>query len=210
MRLPMAANAANAGHRVFAVDTADASCRAAAAVSGIEVAPSPAVAASRAPVVFTCLPSADAWQGVGGAHLGTRLFAVRQAASVSEDVGSVHRPDRIDGSASLRRFCKEPQIGVSWRPGSRPPHQPSRDAGRPHRSVVAEDGTRNGPGTHRSADRHHPVLHSDRRRSFALCQSTACAPPASTAIDSASRAESRLGATKRTPTSSARSLASRR
>ena len=60
MGLPLATNAANAGHRVFAVDTADAACRAAAEVPGIEVVPSPAAAARRAPVVFTCLPSADA------------------------------------------------------------------------------------------------------------------------------------------------------
>ena len=64
MGLPMATNAANAGHRVFAVDIADAACRAAAAVPGIEVAPSPAVAARRAPVVFTCLPSSDAVRSV--------------------------------------------------------------------------------------------------------------------------------------------------
>ena len=64
MGLPMATNAANAGHRVFAVDIAEAACRAAAAVPGIEVAPSPAVAARRAPVVFTCLPSADAVRSV--------------------------------------------------------------------------------------------------------------------------------------------------
>ena len=64
MGLPMATNAANAGHRVFAVDIAGAACRAAAAVPGIEVAPSPAVAARRAPVVFTCLPSSDAVRSV--------------------------------------------------------------------------------------------------------------------------------------------------
>ena len=64
MGLPMATNAANAGHRVFAVDVADAACRAAAAVPGIEVVPSPAVAARRAPVVFTCLPSAEAVRSV--------------------------------------------------------------------------------------------------------------------------------------------------
>ena len=52
--------------------------------------------------------------------------------------------------------------------------------------------------------------HSERCRSFALAQSAASAPPANTASDSASRAERRLGATKRTPTSSARSLASTR
>lgn len=60
MGLPLATNAANAGHRVFAVDIADAACRAAAEVPGIEVVPSPAMAARRAPVVLTCLPSADA------------------------------------------------------------------------------------------------------------------------------------------------------
>ena len=60
MGLPMATNAANAGHRVFAVDTGGAACRAAAQVPGIEIVPSPAAAARRAPVVFTCLPSADA------------------------------------------------------------------------------------------------------------------------------------------------------
>ena len=64
MGLPMATNAANAGHRVFAVDIADAACRAAAAVPGIEIEPSPAVAARRAPVVFTCLPSTDAVRSV--------------------------------------------------------------------------------------------------------------------------------------------------
>ena len=64
MGLPMATNAANAGHRVFAVDTAGAACHAAAAVPGIEVAPSPAVAARRAPIVFTCLPSTDAVRSV--------------------------------------------------------------------------------------------------------------------------------------------------
>ena len=64
MGLPMATNAANAGHRVFAVDIAGAASRAAAEVPGIEVVPSPAVAARRAPVVFTCLPSADAVRAV--------------------------------------------------------------------------------------------------------------------------------------------------
>ena len=64
MGLPLAANAANAGHRVFAVDIAGAARRAAATVPGIEVVPSAAVAARRAPVVFTCLPSADAVRAV--------------------------------------------------------------------------------------------------------------------------------------------------
>ena len=64
MGLPMASNVANAGHRVFAVDTCDSACRAAAAVPGIEVVSSPAAAARRAPVVFTCLPSAEAVRSV--------------------------------------------------------------------------------------------------------------------------------------------------
>ena len=64
MGLPLATNAANAGHRVFAVDIADAACRVAAEVPRIEVVSSPAVAAGRAPVVFTCLPSADAVRAV--------------------------------------------------------------------------------------------------------------------------------------------------
>lgn len=77
MGLPMATNAANAGHRVFAVDIAGAACRAAAEVPGIEVVPSPAVAARRAPVVFTCLPSADAvrsvYLGDGGIAASARV-----------------------------------------------------------------------------------------------------------------------------------------
>lgn len=64
MGLPMATHAANAGHRVFAVDTSDAARRAAGAVPGIEVVPTPAAAAARAPVVITCLPSAQAVRAV--------------------------------------------------------------------------------------------------------------------------------------------------
>ena len=64
MGLPMATNAAKAGYRVFAVDISEAARRSAAAVPGIEIAPSPAVAARRAPVVITCLPSTDAVRSV--------------------------------------------------------------------------------------------------------------------------------------------------
>ena len=64
MGLPMATHAANAGHRVFAVDISDAARRAAGAVPGIEVVPTPATAAARAPVVVTCLPSAEAVRSV--------------------------------------------------------------------------------------------------------------------------------------------------
>ena len=64
MGLPMATNAANAGHRVIAADIADTARHAAAAVPGIEVAPSPAAAARRAGFVFTCLPSAEAVRSV--------------------------------------------------------------------------------------------------------------------------------------------------
>ena len=60
MGLPMAANAAHAGHHVFAFDIAGDASATAADVPGIEVVRSPAEAAGRAPVVFTCLPSADA------------------------------------------------------------------------------------------------------------------------------------------------------
>ncbi len=76
MGLPMATNAANAGHRVLAVDIAGAACRAATTVPGIEVVPSPAEAARRAPVVFTCLPSSDAvrtvYLGDGGIAASAR------------------------------------------------------------------------------------------------------------------------------------------
>ena len=105
-------------------------------------------------------------------------------------------PGWSDGN--LAHICADRLHGRSM---SRIAERPSRIA---VRSRIVHGQVRN------TADRRHLVLHNDRRRSFALCQSTACAPPASTAIDSASRAESRLGATKRTPTSSARSLASRR
>ena len=64
MGLPLATSAANAGHRVFAFDIAGAARRVAAEVPGVEVAASPAVAARRASVVFTCLPSADAVRAV--------------------------------------------------------------------------------------------------------------------------------------------------
>ena len=64
MGRPMASNLANAGHRVFAVDICTSACRAAAAVPGIEVVSSPAVAARRAPIVFTSLPSAEAVRSV--------------------------------------------------------------------------------------------------------------------------------------------------
>ena len=64
MGLPMATHAAHTGHRVFAVDIAGTARRAARAVQGIEVVPTPADAAERAPVVFTCLPSANAVRAV--------------------------------------------------------------------------------------------------------------------------------------------------
>ena len=76
MGLPMATSAANAGYRVHAVDSAGAARRAAAEVPGIEVVPSPALAARRAPVVFTCLPSANAvrtvYLGDGGIAASAR------------------------------------------------------------------------------------------------------------------------------------------
>ena len=64
MGLPMASNVAGAGHRVFAVDISGAARGAAAAVPGIEVVASPAVAARRSPIVFTCLPSAETVRSV--------------------------------------------------------------------------------------------------------------------------------------------------
>ena len=64
MGLPMATHAANAGHRVVAVDTSEAARRAAAAVPGVEVVPTPAAAAARVPIVVTCLPSAEAVRSV--------------------------------------------------------------------------------------------------------------------------------------------------
>ena len=79
MGLPLATNAANAGHRVFAVDVAEGACRAAAEVSGIEVVPSPAVAARRTHVVFTCLPSADAVRTV---YLGNDGIAASARAGL--------------------------------------------------------------------------------------------------------------------------------
>ena len=83
---------------------------------------------------------------------------------------------------------------------------------RKHTRLAAPSGTspRSRPNRERGVGDGRRPPHSDRRRSFAFAQSAASAPPASTASDSASRAARRLGATKRTPTSSARSLAARR
>ena len=87
MGLPMATNAANAGHRVFAVDIAGDARRTAAAIPGIEVAPSPAVAAERANVVITCLPSAHAVRSV---YLGDAgVAASARAGLVTCDCSTV-------------------------------------------------------------------------------------------------------------------------
>ena len=75
MGLPMASRAASAGHRVFAVDVSDVACHAAAAVPGVEIVPSPAAAARRAPIVFTCLPSAEAVRSVYLADAGIAAAA---------------------------------------------------------------------------------------------------------------------------------------
>ena len=88
MGLPMATHAANAGHRVFAVDTSDAARRAAAAVPGIEVVPTPAAAAGRVPVVLTCLPSAEAVRSV---YLGdTGIAASARPGLLTCDCSTIH------------------------------------------------------------------------------------------------------------------------
>ena len=133
----------------------------------------------------------DAAQARDLARRASLELPVLEAA---ETAGAV--PGWSDGN--LAHICADRLHGRSM---SRIDERPSRIA---VRSRIVHGQVRN------TADRRHLVLHNDRRRSFALCHSAASAPPASTAIDCASRAESRFGATKRTPTSSARSLASRR
>ncbi len=64
MGLPMVANLSGAGFSVSACDLKAEVCAAAGALDGVVVAASPAEVAARAPVVFTCLPSASAVEAV--------------------------------------------------------------------------------------------------------------------------------------------------
>ena len=88
MGLPMATHAADAGHRVFSVDISDAARRAARAVPGIEVVPTPAAAAARAPIVVTCLPSAEAVRSV---YLGDAgIAASARPGLLTCDCSTIH------------------------------------------------------------------------------------------------------------------------
>lgn len=64
MGLPMVENLSKAGFSVSALDLKSGICSEAAALSGVDVAESPADVAGQAPVVFTCLPSAGAVHAV--------------------------------------------------------------------------------------------------------------------------------------------------
>ena len=113
MGLPMACNAARAGHRVFAVDISDAACRAAAAVPGIEIVSSPAAAARRAPIVFTCLPSADAVRSVylGDAGIAASARPGLVTCDCSTIDPSVARSIRAEFEAKGARHLDAPIFG---------------------------------------------------------------------------------------------------
>ena len=64
MGLPMVRNLSEAGFSVSAFDLNAGICADAGALPGVSVADSPAEVAGQAPVVFTCLPSADAARAV--------------------------------------------------------------------------------------------------------------------------------------------------
>jgi 3-hydroxyisobutyrate dehydrogenase len=74
MGLPMAANLAKAGHRVWVFDTNDAAVTRGAALPGVTAARSAGEVAREADVVFTCLPNDDsvlkAYLGAGGVMEG--------------------------------------------------------------------------------------------------------------------------------------------